>query len=122
MTNKAEYRVPTVCERCGSENIAIRAIFDSQIVRYICCDCGNGRSLPKEENLKKRTNTTLNNWALQVKKRQPFCVICGSKEGLEAHHIIPVSHSKRYEYIDTNGISLCKKCHYLVHNKESERR
>jgi transposase-like protein len=55
-----EYILPTECEACGSENIAVRVCYDSSITRYVCLDCNHSRSLPKEENLKKRHNTSLN--------------------------------------------------------------
>lgn len=116
--NKAEYIVPKRCEDCGSENIAIRVIYDTGVTRYICLDCNKSRSLPKQENLKKRNNGTVNRWALQVIKRHPYCTICRSTDRLEAHHIIPVSHSRKYMYIPENGITLCKQCHDLVHNTD----
>lgn len=119
MTDKAEYILPKNCEICNSDNIAVRVIFNKGITRYFCLDCGNSRSIAKIENLNKRYNTPLNNWAAQVRKSSPFCQICGCSENLEAHHIIPVSHSKKYMYCPTNGITLCKKCHWLVHNMET---
>lgn len=114
----AEYVLPVKCEVCGAEDLIVRVIFDKGITRCVCTECGWSRSLPKEENLKKRTNTSLNHWAARIVKNHPFCAICGSKEALEAHHIIPVKHSERYKYMDTNGIVLCSKCHWLAHNKE----
>ena len=114
----SEYILPKECEVCGSDNIVVRVLYKTELVRYVCLDCGHSRSLPKQENLKKRVNTSLNNWAARIIKHHPFCSICGSKENLEAHHIIPVSHSDRHKYLDTNGITLCKQCHYLVHHKE----
>lgn len=113
-----EYRVPTICPDCGSENIVARVLYDKGITRYVCLDCGTAQSLPKEKNLKHRVNTTMAHWAQYIVKRHPFCVICGSTEDIEAHHIIPVSHSARFAYRFTNGITLCRKCHYLVHHKE----
>lgn len=114
--NAAEYIIPKTCEVCGSDNIAVRVIFDKGITRYICLNCNNSRSIAKQENLKKRSNTPINNWAQRVVKRHPFCTICGNKEELEAHHIIPVSHARDFMLMDTNGITLCKRCHLLVHN------
>ena len=116
----SEYILPAECEACGSENIAVRVCYDSGITRYVCLDCGFSRSLPKTENLKKRSNTSLFGWAKRIKDTSPYCHICGSKEDLEAHHIIPVSHDSTYKYSPTNGIVLCKRCHYLVHNKNKQ--
>lgn len=113
----AEYRMPKECEECGSENLVAKAIFDTQVVRYICLDCSYSRSLPKVQNLKKRNNTTQSNWARRVINRDRCCVICGSQEHLEAHHIVPVSHSESLRYEDANGITLCRMHHLQVHHK-----
>lgn len=117
-----EYYYPQECEQCGSDNLIMRICYDSKIARYVCKDCNFARSLPKASNLAKRTNTSINNWAKRIIKSYPRCFICGenSHDKLEAHHIIPVSHSERFKYSYTNGITLCKKCHYLVHNKEAK--
>ena len=115
----SNYSLPKICEACQSPNIVVRVCWGSGAVRYICQTCGFSRSLPKEENLKKRVNSSMSHWAVQVKKRQPYCQICGNSNlyELEAHHIIPVSHSEEYKYTATNGITLCRKCHFLVHNQ-----
>lgn len=120
MIDRAEYIIPKRCESCGSENIVTRVIYGSGITRWVCMDCGTSESVAKVSNLKKRNNTTVNHWAQRVIKRHPFCVICGSQDNLEAHHIIPVSHSRRYMYYDTNGITLCHDCHQLVHHREEK--
>jgi ssDNA-binding Zn-finger/Zn-ribbon topoisomerase 1 len=117
--NEANYIIPKECEDCGSDNVIVRVIYDKGITRYMCLDCGSSRSIAKSENLKRRSSTPLNHWSKRVIRHHPFCNICGSKENLEAHHIIPVSHCRgtysHYMYLDTNGITLCKKCHSLVH-------
>lgn len=118
--NSAEYILPKECERCGSDNIAMRVLFDKGITRYVCLDCGESRSIAKQQNLKKRVNGSVSRWAARVIQHHPFCTICGSKEDLEAHHIIPVSHSRAFMYVDTNGITLCKRCHSLVHNRPQD--
>lgn len=120
MTNRAEYIIPKRCDRCGSEDVLARVIYESGITRWVCQECGASESVPKVSNLIKRRNTSTSNWASRVIKHHPFCVICGSKENLEAHHIIPVAHSRRFMCIDTNGITLCHDCHRLVHNREDE--
>jgi hypothetical protein len=43
------------------------------------------------------------------------CVVCGSKRGLAAHHIVRKCMF-RTAYLQTgNGITLCSKCHHLPH-------
>lgn len=114
---EAEYVIPNNCENCDSDNIAIKVFYETNILRYICLDCGYARNVAKQENIKRRVSSTLQNWAKGVIKCQPSCRICGSNENLEAHHIIPVSHSVKHKFMPSNGIALCRDCHYLVHNK-----
>ena len=118
---KNNYAVPKRCEECGSQNVMIRVCWAAGQVRTFCPDCGGGRAIPKVENLSKRTCTTLSHWASNVKFKNPRCTICGETDRakLVAHHIIPVSHDpeNKYKYKPSNGITLCEKCHFLVHNK-----
>lgn len=113
----ADYKLPEECELCGSSDLGIRVVYEKGITRYICQRCGYSRSISKTVNKAKRTGQIMNRWAAQVKLRYPYCVICGSKDDLEAHHIIPVSHSEEYKFWPTNGISLCRHCHGLVHKE-----
>lgn len=53
-------------------------------------------------------------WAKYIKKRDKKCQMCGSTTRLTAHHIITRGHYKT-RYNPLNGICLCSKCHYLVH-------
>lgn len=117
----AKYKIPKICEYCGSDDLLV-SIADNLSVSCFCQDCHQIVGIAKQENLKKRTNSTLNHWALRRIKFTPYCYICGSKENLEAHHIIPVSNSREYAYQDTNGITLCQRHHWLVHNKEEQRK
>ena len=52
-------------------------------------------------------------WASKVKERDNFmCVICGSMDRLNAHHIIPrENHETKLEL--NNGLSLCPKHHFF---------
>ena len=58
----------------------------------------------------------LSDWAEQVINRDSKCVLCGSKQNLEAHHIFKV-HEFDDAYLDlNNGITLCRKCHRKFHD------
>lgn len=59
----------------------------------------------------------LSDWAEQVIKRDRNCILCGSKQNLEAHHIFKVNEFDE-AYLDlNNGITLCKNCHNKYHDK-----
>lgn len=47
------------------------------------------------------------------------CEICGSKEDLEAHHIIGWSDYPKGRIDVKNGMCLCNKCHSMKHKGES---
>lgn len=59
----------------------------------------------------------LSDWAEKVINRDTHCVLCGSRQNLEAHHVFKVN---MYDdaYLDiNNGVTLCRKCHSLYHEK-----
>jgi hypothetical protein len=49
-------------------------------------------------------------WAEAVKQRDKHCVICKSKERINAHHLFPKQIEKLRWDLD-NGITLCPKHH-----------
>ena len=52
-----------------------------------------------------------------LKRDQNSCVVCGSLENLEIHHIIPVMGSTIKDQDEACNLALlCKKCHYLAHS------
>ena len=113
----ASYTIPEVCPNCETHKWDLRVCFYAGQVRISCTGCGWHKALIKEENLAQRTNTPLSNWAKNIRIKYPQCFICGRTKNLEAHHIIPVSHSEKYKYDEANGIMLCQECHSLVHHK-----
>lgn len=114
----AEYRFPKYCSKCGSENLRIRAVFTAGQVRALCGDCGFSEAVKKVSNEGKRDEKQHGVWAAVIKdKAHNRCEICGSKENIEAHHIIPVSHNVERAWDLRNGIALCKKRHYQVHHR-----
>ena len=112
------------CEKCLSKNIIYRIIVTVKgeiWIKAICQECGWDKFLPHLENLKRRQNSTLRHWREHVLKRDGGkCVICGSRERLEAHHIIPVfcDPNRKYMYDVNNGITLCREHHQFVHNNQ----
>jgi len=64
----------------------------------------------------KITPYRLRKWSVEVRWRDRKCRICDTRKKLEAHHI----NSKRYhpeQALDLdNGVSICKRCHLLLHN------
>lgn len=56
-------------------------------------------------------------WAKKVIERDGKCVICGSRNELEAHHVFKVNHRDRIYYNINNGVTLCKKCHDDYHDR-----
>lgn len=44
----------------------------------------------------------------------PTCAACGTCDGVEVHHIVPVHVDKSKELMDWNLLSLCKAHHLLV--------
>ena len=73
----------------------------------------------KETKLKTKAE---NLWKLAILKRDKKCQRCGSRDCLQAHHIISRRHSKTFFDLD-NGILLCRKCHcWITYAHDEDRR
>lgn len=71
-------------------------------------------------------------WMDAVKTRDGKCLVCGSTEKLEAHHIVPLAvlvgvHgiTNREQARDcaafwdlANGMTACDRCHYKIHGRQ----
>lgn len=64
-----------------------------------------------------RQDSKVITWRKKVKKIGE-CQICGIKEKLVAHHIVPWECSITGRTDTNNGMCLCKDCHKMVHNTE----
>ena len=54
----------------------------------------------------------LTNWSIRVRDAGANqCAVCGAKEHLNAHHILPKEGYHQYAYADWNGICLCPTHH-----------
>lgn len=58
---------------------------------------------------------------------QPCCQFCGTRQGLEVHHVVPVSVDPERELDAANLITLCgpdgpHNCHLLIGHMGSTRR
>lgn len=54
-------------------------------------------------------------WAKKIRSAGK-CEICGSREHLHAHHIVPWEYSIKGRFDPNNGQCLCKDCHKMMHN------
>lgn len=53
-------------------------------------------------------------WAKVIKKRDKSCLVCGTNDGLDAHHIIHRSKYPELSFVENNGAMLCG-----IHHKEA---
>jgi len=68
----------------------------------------------------KVSSRTLTAWAKQVKKETKSCCYCGSRERLQAHHILSKSKHSEFALFLNNGIALCEVCHIQEHKLNGE--
>jgi hypothetical protein len=87
-------------------------------------------------NLSIRRMNENRKWMDAVKERDGKCRNCGSKENLESHQVTPMCvliESNKITNRDearecaalwdiSNGITLCRKCHYKLHGRKYEDR
>ena len=75
----------------------------------------------KLTNLKKLIKKADSLWSQCVRARDKECILCGSKNALQAHHfIVTRNQSNKYKYDLRNGVTLCYGCHiHGVHSNPS---
>ena len=113
------------CPKCGKKFIA-----KTSEDKYCSWECYNtDRHMPKGSkhwNQKggvsmindNRDSNQYKNWRKNVYERDNYkCVSCGSKEKINAHHILSWNHYSEKRYDVDNGITLCEKCHIKIHQK-----
>lgn len=72
---------------------------------------GNVKMKPQRKKISSTTRKKV------IDRDNNSCVMCGSKENLQIHHINPVAHSNQKEKDNIENLAtLCRKCHYLAHN------
>lgn len=81
------------------------------------------QKITKENNdiINERQSERYIEWREAILKRdRKTCVLCQSKEWLQAHHITrwKDDESKRYDL--SNGITLCIPCHYKYHGPQMQ--
>lgn len=119
--------------RVGRLEVVKHSHVKSSISYWEClCDCGNecvvttsrlSRSKTKSCGCLQAENRFAVNkplgpakWARTVKSIQPCCAKCDSTNELHAHHILPESKYPSLKRDYSNGITLCKNCHFEFHN------
>lgn len=73
----------------------------------------------EETNQAERTTSKYKEWRKLVFERDNYtCKICGKHGGaLNAHHILEWAKYPEERLNVDNGITLCQKCHRIVHKK-----
>jgi 5-methylcytosine-specific restriction endonuclease McrA len=97
-------RKTIVCLNCGKE----KTVAKSYGANYFCSKKCAGEYI--------RNTSHISNWqrdiiAKKVKDRDKKCLICGSTEKLEAHHIVSESVAPELTTNTGNIITLCESCH-----------
>ena len=71
---------------------------------------------------KHATKHQLRRWSVQVRWRDRKCVLCGSRDKLQAHHINSLQYFPELALDLDNGVTLCSsdkrggnRCHIVLH-------
>ncbi|MBH8609370.1 HNH endonuclease signature motif containing protein [Thermoactinomyces sp. CICC 10521] len=67
------------------------------------------------EQIHQEKANNLQDWRWKIKKRDGKCMVCGTTEQLEAHHIESRAYAKTLELSLANGITLCSEHHNEFH-------
>jgi len=82
------------------------------------CHLWKGGITPKNTRIRMSIEYRL--WREAVFARDNWtCQNCGKRDGgyLHAHHIKPFSTHPKLRVALNNGLTLCKKCHLIIHSK-----
>ena len=92
---------------------------------FYCSDeCKNTCSIFKKKLYREGENPNKerpyqDEWSKMIIERDNYeCQICGSKENLVAHHIVPVKINDMLQADIDNGICLCSDCHSKYGHKD----
>lgn len=70
----------------------------------------------KGKSNRQKLTAQLDELVSKIVRKRMCCQRCGSREMLQAHHIIPRSRSLLLRWDLRNLLCLCKGCHYWYHN------
>lgn len=125
-------RIHYKCEECHKNTSQKLAVYNRAKHHFCSPQCSNtfsGNFKSKEnhwnwkggitkESHRARTNTAYRHWQIAVFTRDNYiCQKCGSKDKLEAHHILGFKENEQHRYLLSNGLTLCKACHVLTYNQ-----
>lgn len=70
------------------------------------------------ETAKKRNNYEYRKWRKGIIDRDKVCQMCRRKKDLEVHHIVHFADAPELRLCDSNGVTLCRKCHRKLHKED----
>lgn len=124
-------RISRICKFCGKEFQVLQSQLKPNVNSGTYCSqsCNSRASIGcrgrnwrggiTPENKAARSKIEYFEWKKKIFERDNYtCQHCGKAGGeLNAHHIILFSVNKELRLDITNGITLCKACHRLEHNR-----
>jgi len=73
--------------------------------------------LTKRKYEKNRHGRKMQAWSKAVRARDGKCGFCHATEELEAHHLEGWAANEGARYDISNGVAMCKVCHFMFHDK-----
>jgi len=109
-----------ICD-CGRELF----LPSSRLVRNGMTSCRKGEchawynpELSDEDRYDRTYDTELFRWKMDVRKKfDGKCVVCGSSESPNSHHLYSVSGHEELKYDRDNGVVLCQEHHIEFHKE-----
>lgn len=68
---------------------------------------------------KKRRHKNWRRFRKEYVKKNPKCIVCGSKKNLEVHHILKFSDYPQFELKNDNLATLCRRDHLIFGHLDS---
>lgn len=82
-----------------------------------CAECRPARNDPRRSHVAAHNGPRWKNLSKRLRRRSPFCEICGDVERLQLDHVIPASVCEELTYVEANLRVLCTSCNGRRQNR-----
>ncbi|KMM36359.1 helix-turn-helix domain-containing protein [Guptibacillus hwajinpoensis] len=130
---KKKQTIDVICVKGHEDKVWIQQLFKYKIQdfkdsnAFLCNICKaeyyrgennplyiHGKSIQNSEG---RTEALYKRWFRKIKRAYPTCQVCRNNLGEIAHHLYGFNEYENLRYTEENGVSLCRNCHDLFHDK-----
>ncbi len=107
--------------KTGGKTRDLRESQKNHYGRKAGCGSADEYKLKTDAHIRITTSPEYKAWREKILGRdESACVMCGSRQKLQAHHLKPRTAHPELTFDLANGITLCKPCHRKIRGREQE--